>query len=332
MGSHQHSRRFGLWLLAAFAAHIALAALAARLTHGPLVFEQPTASLSESLFELAPELISPDISPRGREPLQALAPGGAVVKAPSSLRDTSAQRGAVAGGNGPTNPRPSSSGVEPLAVGSDNGPTQAIAPRALGPIDLNLSQREIRAVVGEGELERMVASDARRRTAERQEWWAGADFDRWRHAIEGYVPSVRVGNQHPLGEGKGSFIRYLNGMAARIAPLFVDGFVSWIRSLPVGHPLRRPHLSTRLEIVLEPSQGHIVRMGVVLASGVTAFDIGALDSVKRASPFGSTPESIVSPDGRVYIQWDLHNDEYTGCTVENARPSIVGSQRPAASE
>ena len=315
-----------------------VATLALRLAPGgPNVPPEGTASLSDALFELAslePPSPEPEVGPvvtpavRGAETERGNAP---------SRPDPTAEDTAVFNGVGTTDPGPSpSSGVAMVHGIPDKSPRPSLlgpnTPGQPGKINLSLSQPDIRAVVGEEELRRMTTDDVRRRADERRERWGAADFAEWRSAIEGYVPSVRLGNQRPLAGAQGSFVRYLKGMAARIAPVLVDEFLSWIRSLPADHPLRRPHLSARLEIVLDRSEGRIVRMGVVLVSGVTAFDVGVLHSVKRASPFGPPPESIVSPDGRVYVQWDFHNDEYSGCAVDNARPSVISSEGSQVSE
>ena len=69
--------------------------------------------------------------------------------------------------------------------------------------------------------------------------------------------------------------------------------------------------------------GHVVKMGIVKTSGVTAFDIAALDSVQRASPFGPAPSAIVSPDGNVYLHWEFHRDEVYACSTMNARPYML---------
>jgi hypothetical protein len=66
-------------------------------------------------------------------------------------------------------------------------------------------------------------------------------------------------------------------------------------------------------------------MGVTKASGVTAFDIVALNSVQRASPYGKAPDAIVSPDGNVYLHWEFHRDPFDACTTRNARPFLLKS-------
>jgi hypothetical protein len=66
-------------------------------------------------------------------------------------------------------------------------------------------------------------------------------------------------------------------------------------------------------------------LGVTKASGVTAFDINALDSVHRAQPFGAPPREIVSPDGFVYFHWEFHRGPQA-CGTWNARPFILKGQ------
>ena len=67
-------------------------------------------------------------------------------------------------------------------------------------------------------------------------------------------------------------------------------------------------------------EGHLKKMGIVKTSGITAFDIAALDSVDRAQPFGPPPNAIVSPDGNVYLWWEFHRDEVYACSTQGARP------------
>ena len=118
-------------------------------------------------------------------------------------------------------------------------------------------------------------------------------------------------------------------VAARGVSFIVRCLLSSLDSLPASHPMNDPKIFTSLEIILTPD-GNIVRMGVTKTSGITAFDIAALDSVQRASPFGSAPGAIVSPDGRVYLHWEFHRDEVYACSTMNARPFLlnVPSQAP----
>jgi outer membrane biosynthesis protein TonB len=82
-------------------------------------------------------------------------------------------------------------------------------------------------------------------------------------------------------------------------------------------------LYTTLEIVLAGDSGRVEKLGVVRTSGVTAFDIGALESVMKAAPFGKAPAAIVSADGKVYVHWEFHRDPLVTCTSANARPFLL---------
>jgi TonB family protein len=135
---------------------------------------------------------------------------------------------------------------------------------------------------------------------------------------------VQLGNTAPLGEARVPFALYLNHIHNRIHPIFAEEFLRAFDSLPPDHPLNQD-LSTLLEIVLEQPTGQLLRMGVVRSSGVAAFDIAALNAMARAQPFGAAPEVIASPDGRVYLHWELHRDPVDACTTRNARPYILKS-------
>jgi hypothetical protein len=71
-------------------------------------------------------------------------------------------------------------------------------------------------------------------------------------------------------------------------------------------------------------------MGVTKTSGVTAFDIGALEAVSAAAPFGPAPPSIVSPDGNVYLHWEFHRDPRYACSTYFARPYILKAKPKSA--
>jgi hypothetical protein len=53
------------------------------------------------------------------------------------------------------------------------------------------------------------------------------------------------------------------------------------------------------------------------------FDVGALESVQRASPYGAPPREIVSPDGNVYLHWEFWRDPNYACSTYFAHPYIL---------
>jgi TonB family protein len=214
-------------------------------------------------------------------------------------------------------------------------PKQAAAPifgkgvrPAPGKVNPNLSQGDVTAIVGQGEIKRMREADGERRKTEHKGTWTASTFDKWRSSIENYVASVKPGNQTALNTAQSPFATYLNGMHNRIHPFFADQFLGSLDGLPKEHPLNNTKMITRLEIVLT-KEGHLKKMGVVKTSGVTAFDIAALDSVNRAAPFGPAPSAIVSKDGNVYLHWEFHRDEVYACSTMNARPFLLNIEPPA---
>lgn len=198
-----------------------------------------------------------------------------------------------------------------------------------GGINLNLNPQIAIAAIGEDTLKRERLADGERRRSEHAGHWHPIGIERWRSAIENYVPSVKPGNQTALNTAAVPFATYLAQIHNRIHPIFADNFLSYLDSLPASNPMNRQEIYTSLEIVVDHDQGRITRMGVTHTSGVTAFDVGALESVSRAQPFGAPPPEIVSPDGNVYLHWEFHRDAQA-CGTMNAHPFILRVQPKSA--
>jgi outer membrane biosynthesis protein TonB len=198
-------------------------------------------------------------------------------------------------------------------------------------VQLNLTPRAALAIIGRKELRRERRLDAQRRKSAHLGSWKSIGIKRWRSAIENYVPSVKPGNQTALNTARVPFASYINGIHNRLHPIFADSFLASLDNLPKSNPMNNPDISTNIEIVLSQDDGHIVRMGVTKTSGVTAFDVAALESVQRASPFGTPPTAIISPDGRVYLHWEFYRNPYYACSTYFARPFILKvTPKPAA--
>lgn len=210
--------------------------------------------------------------------------------------------------------------VHPNATGFNKG----------GPFDLPSDAFE--KAVGKDQLKAERAADgAARRSAHRGSWETNK-FERWRAAIENYEPTVKTGNQTALNAARVPFATYINSIHNRLHPIFGEEFLTALDGLPKSHPLQNMNLVTHIEIVLSKDQGRILRMGVTRASGVTAFDVVALNSINRSQPFGKAPEAIVSPDGNVYLHWEFHRDPFDACTTRNARPFLLKAAPPTAPE
>ena len=196
------------------------------------------------------------------------------------------------------------------------------APGVTGGPNINLTMAGVEATVGHEQLKAERAADGASRRSAHRGTWETNKFERWRAAIENYEPSVKLGNQTSLNAARVPFATYINSIHNRLHPIFAEEFLASLDSLPAAHSLNQ-QLVTHIEIVLNQQDGRVVRLGVTKASGVTAFDIVALNSISRAQPFERAPDGIASPDGNVYLHWEFHRDPYDACTTRNARPYIL---------
>ncbi|WP_437580321.1 hypothetical protein [Sorangium sp. So ce887] len=278
--------------------------------------------------------------------------GGRVAQAPPGM--LAPERGA-AGGSGPASPEvvdnPSAGyTLNPANPGGDGksrvagkkatpqpyqspvrvGSIGLGAPGLPGGPNLNLNMAGVQAAVGNEKLRAERASDgASRKSAHRGSWETTDKWKKWRAAIENYDPSVKPGNQTSLNAARVPFATYINMIHNRLHPIFAEEFLASLESLHSGHAFNQNRV-THLEIVLNKDSGSIVRLGVTRPSGMTAFDMVALNSVHRASPFGKAPDAIVSPDGNVYLHWEFHRDPYDACSTRNARPFLLKAPSGAA--
>lgn len=190
-------------------------------------------------------------------------------------------------------------------------------------INLNLSPASAQAVIGVDKLAALDKKRSEKRLSQHRGSFQNLGIERWKPALENYVATVQPGNQTALNAARVPFATYLNEIHNRIHPIFADGFLAQLATLPPNHPLNNPDMSTHLELALSATDGRIVKMGITKTSGVTMFDVGALDSVNRASPFGVPPGAIVSSDGNVYLHWEFHRKEQYACSTYFARPFIL---------
>ncbi|MGO9836862.1 MAG: energy transducer TonB [Polyangiaceae bacterium] len=261
------------------------------------------------------------------EPTEA-APGGATPASPDVEAAADGMwtfNPARTGGATGTTPQPRAGSADSRLPGGRMWSLPGLGQRAApGTMNMNINQGQIAAIVGMDNLRKLREADGERRRSEHRGSWIASNFDRWRSAIENYVSSVKPGNQTSLNTAAVPFASYLNGMHNRIHPIFAESFLESLDGLPPTHPMNDKHLVARLEIVLT-KEGHLKKMGVVRSSGITAFDVAALDAVDRAQPFGPAPNAIISPDGNVYLHWEFHRDQIYACSTMGARPFILNA-------
>ncbi|MFI5299655.1 MAG: TonB C-terminal domain-containing protein, partial [Polyangiales bacterium] len=195
------------------------------------------------------------------------------------------------------------------AKGDDGKPTIA------------LTEPIAHAVIGRDELDRLRHVDAETRESKHKSEFRLSSLSRWKPAMENYIAGVKPGNTTELGTRASPFATYLTQIHNRLHPIFADGFLESLSSWPATNPINDLKIVTKMEIVLK-ADGTIHHLGIVKPSGVTAFDLGALDAVDRASPFGKPPDVIVSPDGLVYLHWEFHRDDIK-CSTLFAFPYIL---------
>jgi TonB family protein len=78
----------------------------------------------------------------------------------------------------------------------------------------------------------------------------------------------------------------------------------------------------KLAIAVAPD-GKLARVTLVRPSGDPAVDQAALAIVKGAAPFAKPPSTILSADGLVHLDWELHTDEPRACSTINVDPHLL---------
>jgi TonB family protein len=142
-------------------------------------------------------------------------------------------------------------------------------------------------------------------------------------------------NEHPgwtlvaFGPRARAFAVYMNAMHNQVHPSFAEGYLRSLDKLPADDPRNAKSLAVELHVVVDPS-GALAKLEVGKASGVPAFDRETAEAFARAAPFPQTPVDLQSPDGNVYVRWELRRDEVFSCTTINARPFPFERPTPLA--
>jgi TonB family protein len=139
--------------------------------------------------------------------------------------------------------------------------------------------------------------------------------------LENMVPEVQVGNQTALNSRKHPFARYITAMHRDIHEAWAFGYLAMLEGHPASHPLNDMELWTRVEIVLN-SDGTIDKVRTVHRSGNSSFDAAAREVVISSGPYPDPPKEIRSGNGKIYIHWAFHRNEYA-CGTFGAQPFIL---------
>ncbi|MCG5055903.1 MAG: energy transducer TonB [Myxococcales bacterium] len=200
---------------------------------------------------------------------------------------------------------------------------------SLGPrVDprLRLSAQDYEYLFGEHD-------DAARALADKQRSTHKGRFtqrlEQGRAALENFIPEVQPGNQTALNARAAPFAAFIAAMHRTIHQLWGWGFLDDLAGRPHTDPLNNPNLLTKLEIVLGPD-GTIDNVKVIRTSGLSMFDVAAVDVVHSAGPYPEPPREIHSKNGKVYLHWTFHRDERQ-CATFGAEPYIIDNP-PAGSD
>lgn len=142
-----------------------------------------------------------------------------------------------------------------------------------------------------------------------------------RSSLENFIPEVRPGNQTELGTRAHPFAAYIAEMHRQIHKLWAYGFLADLDGKSLANPYNDMALWTQLEIVLR-GDGSLEKITIVRTSGISNFDLAALDSVSAASPFPKPPAAIKSANGKVYLDWRFHRDDRQ-CGTFGVDPHIL---------
>ena len=153
--------------------------------------------------------------------------------------------------------------------------------------------------------------------------WKSLDRTAWPFELHGYESRVRATNQHPIGAAAVAFATWLNAAHNRVHPIWGDGFLGWLATLPCDDPKNTGGLRTTLELVVRGDDGRILHAGVLRSSGVEDFDVAAISAFVRAAPFAIAAPAIRSTDGNVYFRWEIFRDEAFACSTMNVRPFLL---------
>jgi TonB family protein len=104
------------------------------------------------------------------------------------------------------------------------------------------------------------------------------------------------------------------------------GFLTDMDGRSGNLPMNDRKLVTKLEIVLD-SDGNVDKVALVRASGVTSYDMAAIDTVYAAAPYPTPPAAILSGNRKVYIHWTFHRNE-EACGTPGVEYFILDNGKP----
>lgn len=275
----------------------------------------------------SPEIGGPDDKIRQLEETKPTTPDR-VRETDHSGRDDEA-KGAIAGeegkngeeGTGPHTPGLLAiRGIEGRGAITDQGRDgKKLGKRGLPGINTPLAFTDYERIVGKEKVdeERQVA--ARKMSSKKGRW--ERKLEAVKSSLENFVPDVRPGNQTALKTRAHPFALYVARMHRRIHELWGFGFLESLEDKPSNYPLNNMDLWVNLEVAVNPD-GSVHKVTIAKTSGLTEFDVAAVDTVLSSAPYEPTPEAIRSVNGKVYLRWGFYRN-WRQCGTFNVEPYIL---------
>ena len=204
------------------------------------------------------------------------------------------------------------------AVNPQTRTQQGATPTKDKQLKFRLSKNDLDAMFGR-DIDAQKAIISQRESKKKGIW--EEQRERYQSPLENMVPEVRTGNQTALRSRKHPFAQFIATMHRTIHDKWAYNFLEQLDTMGRSHPLNKPDLWTRVEIVLL-GDGTIDKVRTVRYSGNQQFDGAAREVVFNSAPYPTPPREILSPNGKVYIHWAFHRDE-RACGTFGAEPFIL---------
>ena len=131
-----------------------------------------------------------------------------------------------------------------------------------------------------------------------------------RAALENYLPHVQPGNHTSVNARASAHATYIARIHRSIHPKWAGSFIPRMsRNFSRRDPINDPNLVTVIELVIDADSGEVVETGPVRPSGHEIFDAEATTIARAVGDQPNPPDSIVRPDGNVYIHWTFWRDQ-----------------------
>ena len=128
--------------------------------------------------------------------------------------------------------------------------------------------------------------------------------------LENFVPHIQPGNHTSVNARAAAHASYIARIHRNIHPKWAESFIPRMsRNFSSSDPINDQSLEVVVEIVIDASSGEVVETGRARPSGHDLFDAEASNIARAVGPQPDPPESIVSPDGKVYIHWTFWRDQ-----------------------